>query len=111
MAKILHVIENGGVKFGCLLPENTYDGIATIVGVTPSAGSATTDHNTTTSALVRSGEAGKISITILDGTKLRTRRILCAADKMSTAIGALPGNAFGTATIRSARFPRRMRLG
>lgn len=111
MANILHILENDGVKFGCMLPENSYDNISTIVGITPGDATSIPDHNTTTGALVRGGEAGRIAVTLVDGSKLKTRRILCSAQKMSTAVGALPGNTYNGLTIRSARFPRRMRLG
>lgn len=115
MARKLHTVMVGATKVAVLLPD-IYENIKTIVGVDPIAPGTPSGADTTASSadLMKSGQALKIRIRYTGGTNPagKTSDILCDIDKAKTAIGELVGATFKTgATIKSAYFPRRARLG
>ncbi|MEG4058547.1 MULTISPECIES: hypothetical protein [unclassified Microcoleus] len=94
------------------LDDTTYDSvIAPIVGATKLAGSPPDGASSeTTVEGVKKGVIGSIKVSYKIGTKRKTSRLVVALPKMDTVINELPGKAFRTGIITSAKFPTRRRL-
>jgi hypothetical protein len=113
MARVAHQVETAGTaKIIMSLPDNIYDAtIGAIVGITKLTGSPPAGSFTETSvAGVRKGLLGSVRVTVLQGTKRRTRKLLVSLEKLDTCVAELPGKALNGLTILSARFPVRRRL-
>ncbi|HEY9711316.1 MAG TPA: hypothetical protein V6D48_24110 [Oculatellaceae cyanobacterium] len=88
---------------------NNGSSIGNTVGVEPVSDANKPDTSSTSSDLLRSGQALKIRVRYNDGAKPRTADVLCDIDKAKTAVAELVGKTFRNGTIRSAYFPRRAR--
>ncbi|WP_333468136.1 hypothetical protein [Microcoleus sp. herbarium12] len=94
------------------LPTGKYDAtIGPIVGITALTGAAPPGSFSETSvAGVRKGLLGSVKISYKVGTKTKQTRLLCSLEKLDTCVTELPGKAYGTGIITSARFSVRRRL-
>jgi hypothetical protein len=99
----LHIVTVGTTKIGISEPDK-YGSIADIVGVKLAGTGDTVNDSATISELKKGGKL--ITLAAIDGDK-KSHRIQCAIDKVSSAISALKGKTFGTATIKSVSIPRR----
>jgi len=113
MAKVAHQVDTSGTgKLIMSLPSGTYDAvIGPIVGISlltgpPPAGS----FSETSVAGVRKGLLGHVKISFKVGTIVKQSSLLCSLEKLDTCTTELPGKAFKTGTIVSARFGVRRRL-
>ena len=113
MPKVAHAVDTAGTgKLIMSLPDNVYDGvIGPVVGINKLTGSAPAGSFTETSvAGVRKGLLGSVKVSVKIGARTKTRRLLVSLEKLDTCVAELPGKAFATGTIVSARFPVRRRL-
>ncbi len=102
------MITVGTTKVGIILPD-TYRGLETILGVTKLTTANKPELSSTSSDLMRSGQALKIRVTYAVGTKRQETDLLCDIDKAKTAVTELVGKTFRGTTIKTAYFPRRAR--
>lgn len=113
MARVAHQVDTAGTaKLVMSLPTGLYDGvIGPIVGITVLTGALPAGSFTETSvAGVRKGLLGSVKVSYKVGVKLKQSRLLCSLEKLDTCVAELPGKAFKSGTIVSARFPVRRRL-
>lgn len=108
--RVVHIIDVGTNKASIILPD-LYSAIAADVGVTKKAADTPGAPRSSVRALLSGGMAARLRVSYVDGTKRRTANILCAADKLDTAPGAIVGKTYGSFTIKTAYFPSRQRLG
>lgn len=100
---VLHILTSGTSKIGISEPDK-YEGIKDIVGIKKAAEGDTVDDSATISELKKRGKA--ITLIGVDKDK-KQHRILCAIDKVSSAISALKGKSFGGKAINSVSIPRK----
>ena len=106
----MHIITlDNGNSASVLLPD-VYAGISGDVGITARTGSVSASPRTSVKALLMGGLAAKMNVSYMVGTRRRVARILCAADKLDSAPGSLPGKSFRESEIKTAYFPSRQRL-
>lgn len=113
MVKVAHQVDTAGTgKLIMSLPTGLYDAvIGPVVGITPLTEAPPAGSFSETSvAGVRKGLLGSVRISYRIGTKLKQGRLLCSLEKIDTCTTELPGKAFKTGIIVSARFPIRRRL-
>jgi hypothetical protein len=99
----LHILTSGTTKIGISEPDK-YDAIKDIVGVRKAEAADTVDDSATISELKKRGKA--VTLAAIDSDK-KAHRILCAIDKVASAISALKGKSFGGKTIKSVSVPRK----
>lgn len=109
--KVPHFLQIGASnsKIGVNLPD-FYTDIGPVVGVSKLAANDTLDLASTVGALISKGTAAHVYIRYDTGTQIKTGKILCDIDKVSTALPQLIGKQYNGGTIRSASFRRRRRL-
>lgn len=106
-----HIVGSGSDAVIIALPD-VYSNISGAVGVSKLTGDKPDGATGSTVSLAkRSGLVVPIRISYLEGTKRRYTTIICSLDKVKTAISELPGKTYNTFKIKTAYFPRRMRLG
>lgn len=110
LQRVLHTINVGASKVGVLLP-NTYGGIETDTGVDKASATNKPELVFTSSNLLKAGQALRVRVRWIEGTKIRTANLICDVEKAATVCGELVGKPFRSGTIKSAFFPRRARLG
>ena len=103
-----HVLTVGATKVGVILSD-VYAGIETIVGVDKISPTNRPDTSSSAADLLKSGQALRIRIRYVAGTKARTADVLCDVDKAKTAVSELVGKTYRGGAIRSAYFARRAR--
>lgn len=109
--RVPHLVGSGANAVVVSLPD-VYGQIASTVGVKKLESDPPEDASGgEVSDLMRGGQALKIRISYKVGTKRKTSDILCAVDKIKTAMPALPSKNFNGGDIIRAYFPRRRRLG
>lgn len=109
--RIPHLVGTGGNAVVVSIPD-LYDSIGSVVGVAKLTGEPPDGAGGgEVSDLMKNGQAIRIRIAYKIGTKRKTADILCAVDKIKTAIHALPSKTFNGGDVISAFFPRRRRLG
>lgn len=88
------------------------DAVATALGLTPIApGTSGVGAKQNVRGLMSSGNAARIRVSYMDGTKRRTKNLLCAASNLDTACGALYGLSLGEGfPILTAYFPSKVRF-
>lgn len=91
-------------KYFCL-QNDSYDAIATDVGVAQSDAGDLDEPTIDIKDLLQKGIVVRLAITISTVGMKQTRRILCTREKINTAIAALIGKQYGWGTIVSARVP------
>jgi hypothetical protein len=99
----LHILTSGTSKIGISEPDK-YSAIADIVGVKKAEATDTVDDSATISELKKRGKA--VTLAAIDKDK-KSHRILCAIDKVASAMSALKGKSFGGKEIKSVSIPRR----
>lgn len=106
-----YLIPLSGGGTGVIKTTVVSDAVATALGLTPIApNTAPNGSKQTVRNLMSSGNAARIKVSYLDGTKRRTKNLLCAAEKLDTACAALYGQSIADGqTILSAYFPARVR--
>ncbi|HLO51133.1 MAG TPA: hypothetical protein VK211_22150 [Kamptonema sp.] len=113
MPNVSHQVDTAGTaKLIVKLPQGVYVGdVATATGVSELTGAPPAGSIAIGSVeAVMKGLIGSVRVTVLDGTKRRTRRLIVSLEKMDTVVAELPGKLLGALTILSARFPTRRRL-
>lgn len=109
--RVPHLVGTGANAVVVSLPD-VYGSIASVVGVAKLEGDPPNDASGgEVSDLMRGGQAIKIRISYKVGTKRKTSDVVCAVDKIKTAIQALPSKNFNGGDVIRAYFPRRRRLG
>lgn len=107
--RVPHVVSIGTNKYAVDLPD-IYDSISSVVGVSQATASDTFVGGGSAAQLIRQGQAIRINVRYLDGTKTKTTSILCDIDKAAGAVKALKGKTIANMTIKSACLPRRARF-
>jgi hypothetical protein len=106
-----HIVGSGSDAVIISLPD-VYSAISSVVGVSKMTGPKPDGATGSTVSLAkRSGLVVPLRICYIEGTKRRYTNIICSLDKVKTAIAELPGKNYNTFKIKTAYFPRRMRLG
>ncbi|MBC1236185.1 hypothetical protein [Nostoc sp. 2RC] len=106
-----HIVGSGSDAVVISLPD-VYSNIESVVGVKKLTGDKPDGATGSTVSLAKkSGLVVPIRISYIEGTKRRYTTIICALDKVKTAVAELPGKTYNTFKIKTAYFPRRMRLG
>ena len=106
VARASHALTVSGKTFGVTLPD-IYDGIADVVGVKKQTAKQVVEAPLTVNEARKGGNAVSLKV-ITTGTN---HTILCAIDKVSSALGTLRDRKIGSDTITSARIPRKRRRG
>jgi len=91
-----------------LAPDNTYTSIGTQTGIDEAGVDDKDEVPYRVSDLLAKGFLIRLAVSYKDGGKMKVGKILCAKDKVATALEDLPTKAFRGGTITSARVPRRM---
>lgn len=106
-----HIVGSGSDAVIISLPD-VYSGISSVVGVSKMTGAKPDGATGSTVGLAKkTGLVVPIRICYIEGTKRRYTNIICSLDKVKTALAELPGKTYNTFKIKTAYFPRRMRLG
>jgi hypothetical protein len=100
---VQHILTSGTTKIG-ISEADKYEGIKDIVGIRKAVDGDTVDDSATISELKKRGKA--ITLAAIDVDK-KAHRILCAIDKVASAITSLKGKTFGSKVIKSVSVPRR----
>lgn len=101
-----------GVTYAVKLPRGYYSNIDTILGLTEASASAIKGKAVfSTNEAVKKGLLFPLTIQFLKGTRLVSAKIVCAPDKVASAMQELEKKNYRTLQIRSAGFGRRRRLG
>ena len=106
--RVPHTITVGTTKVGIILPDE-YAGLGTVLGNDKLTTSNKPELSSSSSDLLKAGQALKIRVSFAIGTKRRTADLLCDIEKAKTAVTELVGKAFRGSTIKTAYFPRRAR--
>lgn len=109
--RITHVFTYDGTNYGIKLPENFYQSIDTVVGVSQASDANRPKFNLTKTQAVRNGALIELGILYRKGTRLTGATILCSAAKLQTAISQLEGKTYRGFPIQSAFIPMQRRLG
>lgn len=104
-----HTIDNDPVKSYASLPDN-YQNIGSIVGVTRLQAGDPVGTISDVEDLLEWGSAVRLSVRVDEGTEKKTYRVLCARDKITTAISGLIGEQYKGGEITAVSIPRRRRL-
>lgn len=99
-----HIVTVGNIKFGVDQPVDDYTNIGDIVGIKKATPDADMDNFQPVNALQRMGKVIKLSCRLKNK---KTNTILCAVDRVSSAIGKLRGKTLAGSTISSVTVPRR----
>jgi hypothetical protein len=100
----LHILTVGNVKYSIDQPVGDYTTIGDIVGIKVAPANSENDAHVRVSEVQRSGKAVRLSCRLANK---KTNTILCAIDKVASAIGTLRGKTLGNSTIKSVTIPRR----
>ncbi len=111
LPKVPHIVGTGASAVIIALPD-VYDSIGSAVGINKLTGDRPDGASgATIRSAMRDGSAIKVRISYMEGTKRRTSDVLCCVDNIKTALPLLTGKTYASQTIKTAYFPRRMRLG
>jgi hypothetical protein len=111
LPKVPHIVGSGSSAVIIALPD-VYGSIGSAVGVNKLTGARPDGASgATVRSAMRDGSVIKVRISYMEGTKRRTSDILCSVDDIKTALSILPGKTYASQTVKTAYFPRRMRLG
>lgn len=111
LPKVPHVVGTGSNAVIIALPD-VYGSIGSSVGVNKLTGDRPAGASSATvKSAMKDGSAIKVRISYMEGTKRRTSDILCSVEDIKVALPLLPGKTYSSQTIKTAYFPRRMRLG
>jgi hypothetical protein len=100
----LHILKVGDISYGVEQPVGDYTDIGNIVGVKKAPAEAQVEVHSTVSELQKRAKAVRLSCRLRDG-KINT--ILCAVDKVASALGTLRGKTLAGSTIKSVTIPRK----
>lgn len=109
--RVTHTFTFDGVNYGIKLPQGYYQNIDTVVGVAQASDTNRPKFNLTKSQAVRNGALIELGILYKKNNRLTRSTILCAANKLQTAISQLEGKTYRTFQIQSAFIPMQRRLG
>lgn len=98
------IVRVGSTAWSTMQPLNEYKDISAIVGVNKAPADAVSEVHTTVRELQRAGKVIRISCRMSDG---KYNGILCAIDKVASALGSLRGKTIGDRTIKSVTIPRK----
>lgn len=106
-----YTFTSGGVTYAVKLPQNYYNGIDTILGLTKASDSAIKGKVVfSTNEAIKKGLLFPLKVFYKKGIRLASSTIVCAPDKVANAIQELEGDTYRGFEIRSAGFGRRRRL-
>lgn len=108
--KALFSLDLGTNKVSVHLPKG-YEDIAAFVGLTKLSETAIdVPPYYNVSGLIRTGRVMKVRLSFVDTTgKRTTASIICATDKLNSALANLPGKTYNAKVIRTAYLPSRRR--
>lgn len=105
-----HVFTFDGVNYGIRLPDNFYQSIDTVVGISEASDTNRPKITLTKRQAVRNGALIELGILYKKGTRLTRATILCSAAKLQTAISQLEDKNYRGYPIHSAYIPMQRRV-
>jgi hypothetical protein len=99
---------DAGLKYFFRQVDGTYATLATETGIDKATADQQDAPLYDVKELLASGIVVRLSLSIKDGTRIKSGKILVTRDKVTTALDALKNKTFRGGTIVSVRFPRRM---
>jgi hypothetical protein len=99
---------DAGLKYFFMQDPTTYTGLEAVTGVDKATEAQLDAPRYKVGELLARGIVVRITVSIKDGTKIKTRKLLVTKDKVVAALEGLKGKAVGGGTVTSARVPRRI---
>lgn len=106
-----YVFAYSGINFGIKLPENYYQNVDALVGISEASDANKPLFTLTQRQCIRAGVLSQIGILYKKGNRLTRSIILCVATKQQQALSDLEGKTYRGFEIRSAYIPMQRRLG
>lgn len=99
---------DAGNTYFFLQSDTAYTGLATETGIDKATEAQQDAPRYKIGELLARGILVRLAVSIKDGTRIKTRKLLVTKDKVIPALEGLKNKAYGGGTITSVRVPRRM---